>query len=52
MNVAVIKENIEETKMRKALKIIGNNALIDMAVALVNNDKRGEEAKWRVSTLD
>ena len=52
MNVAVIKENIEDTKMRKGLRIIRNNALISLAIALVDNDKRGEEAKWRVSILD
>ena len=44
MNVAVIKENIEDTKMRKALKIIGNNALIDIAVALI----RMEELKCSI----
>lgn len=43
MNVAVIKENIEDTKMRKALKIIRDNVSIDIAVALVNNEKRKEE---------
>ena len=43
MTVAVIKENVEDTKMRKALRIMKDNALIDIAVALVNNEKRKEE---------
>lgn len=44
MNVAVIKENIEDTKMRKALKIMRDNAMIDMAYALI----RMEELKCSI----